>query len=285
MPRLASTRKIIDENNLVDNVPAWMMGSAQNFIRTFTTEHRGRDHKTRDLIIGVRTEAIHAVERYLQIQLPGDDEDEFELQRSLLNYAQDEVKCLDVIEAMLATCSPYNLSQMISTIQPMLLESGSKWMVVQNDGKVTLEERVDATTNQAFTTTSGTATNDSPEFLRKAWSYAFGRNPSPSEAYNYAIKAMEAAAWPIITPKNKSATLGHILGEMRTHPERWHSKIVEVQPNKSSMMLSSAMELVWEGHTDRHGTAQPVPVTQEAGEQAVLTAVMVCAYFNRQYVS
>jgi hypothetical protein len=172
----------------------------------------------------------------------------------------------------------------MEVINPILVEAGSKWIVVVNDGTAVLEERVDATTAEAFNAALGAA-NESPTFLKKAWGYVFGRDPSPSEAYNYAIKAIEAATWPIITPNNNSATLGHILGEMKAHPENWHTKIVEQQANLGSVMIANAMQLVWEGHTDRHGTAAPVAVTQEAAEQAVFTAVMVCDYFNRGYVT
>lgn len=284
MPRVASTRTVPTRDSLVDGVPPYMMGSALDFIKRFTTEHRGRDRRTGDLIIGVATDRIRAVERYLQIQLPDDPDDEFELQIGLTNYARDETHCLDVIEAMLATCYPPNLSQMMQVINPILLESGSKWIAVDNDGTAVLEERVDATTTEAFNTAVA-ASNDSSDLLKKAWRYAFGRNPSPSEAYNYAIKAMEAASWPIITPNNNSATLGHILGEMKTHPEKWHTKISEKQTNLGSETVASAMQLIWEGHTDRHGTANPVAVTQEAAEQAVFTTVMICDYFNRGYVT
>lgn len=285
MPRVASTRTTPTNDSLVDGVPPYMMGSVIDFIKRFTTERRGRHHRTNDVIIGVATDQIRAIERYIQIRLPDDPDDEFELQIGLMNYARDdEMHALDVVEAMMATCHAPNLNQMMQVISPILIESGSKWAVVVNDGIAVLEERVDATTTEAFNATQ-TASSDSSAFLKKAWGYAFGRNPSPSEAYNYAIKAMEAAAWPIITPSNNSATLGHILGEMKAHPENWHTKITEQQASLGSVMISNAMQLVWEGHTDRHGTASPVAVTQEAAEQAVFTAVMVCNYFNRGYVS
>lgn len=284
MPRVASTRTAPTDDSLIDGVPPYMMGSAIDFIKRFTTEHRGRDRHTGDVIIGVATDRIRAIERYLQVRLPDDPDDEFELQTGLINYVRDETHCLDVIEAMLVTCYAPNLDQMMQVINPILVESGSKWVAIVNDGTAVLEERVDATTADAFNTAIS-ASNDSSTFLKKAWGYAFGRNPSPSEAYNYAIKAMEAAAWPVVTPNNNSATLGHILGEMNARPENWHTKITEQQTNLGSVMIANAMQLVWEGHTDRHGTASPVDVTQDSAEQAVFTAVMVCGYFNRGYVT
>jgi hypothetical protein len=269
----------------MDGVPAWMQGSVIEWIRKYTTEHRGRDRHTGDVIVGVTVDRIHAVERYLQITIPRRSQDEFGLQRGLISYAQDEAHGLDVVEAMLATGATFNFNELLQSMNQILVESGSKWVAVPNSsGTATLEERVDATTTEAFGTAASDTSNMSGQHLRTAWGHAFGRSPSAPEAYNYAIKAMEAAAWPVITPNNNSATLGHILGELRAHPERWHTQITELQPGAGSTMLANAMQLVWEGHTDRHGTASPVPVTQPAGEQAVLTAVMVCNYFNRSYV-
>ena len=225
---------------------------------------------------------IHAIERYLQISLPDDEENEYELQDQLIAYADDETHGLDVIEAILATNN--NVDQVADSMNAILIESGSKWKAVKQEGKALLEERVDSTTTAAFESASSSTANDSSELLRKAWGFAFGRNPSPSEAYNYAIKAMEESAWPIITPNNQTATLGHILGEIKANPSKWHTQITEKQQNLSTTMLVDNMQLIWEGHTDRHGTASPVPVTQEAAEQAVVTAVAICTYFNRGYV-
>lgn len=285
MIRVASTRTILDEPNLVDGVPIWMMGSAKSFIRRFTTVHKGRDRKNNEVIIGADTDTIHAIERYLQIQLPEDDEDEFELQNGLLYYARDETKCLDVLEATLATCHPANIPQMLLIINTIFIESGSKWIAKLQDEKIVLEERVNETTIEAFESTVNSSNNESGNFLKKSWGFAFNKSPNASEAYSCAIKSIEAAAWPVITPNNNKATLGHIIGEIKANPNKWHSSITEKETGISSSMLVQAMQLVWEGQTDRHGSAKPVTVTQEAAEQAVFTAVMICAYFNRNYIT
>lgn len=286
MPRIASTRKIINEDSLVDGVPDWMLGSITALVKDVTTEKRGRNLK-HEPIIGVASGQIYAIERYLQIKLPYDLEDEFELQRSLINYAQNDNQGLDVVEALLAIGGFNNFSNNIfKKVNEILIGSGSKWIaVMQGEDKATLEERVDTTTVEAFEKATSTTSNNSGVLLKKAWGFAFGRSPSPSEAYNYAIKAMEASSWPIITPNNNSATLGHILGEMKAHPKNWHTEIAEQQHELGLVMIANAMQLVWEGHTDRHGTASPVVVSQESAEQAVFTAVMICSYFNRGYIA
>lgn len=43
--------------------------------------------------------------------------------------------------------------------------------------------------------------------LSKAWNCAFGRIPDYSQAYSEAIKAVEAATTPVLSPKDADATL------------------------------------------------------------------------------
>lgn len=39
-------------------------------------------------------------------------------------------------------------------------------------------------------------------------------HPDPSDAYDEAIRAVEAAAIPVVEPNNAGATLGHVLGQL-----------------------------------------------------------------------
>lgn len=284
MPRTASTRTLMSTNNLVDDVPEWMLGSAYTWIKRFTREVTRVSRVQREREEQPARERIHAIERYLQISFANDPDDPEDIFESMMNYVHESpTKCLDVIEAIVATNN--NVDMVLESLNQILVESGSKWKAIKNEGSFpSLEERVDTTTKEAFDAAITASTNDSGYLLAKAWGYVFGRNPSPSEAYNYAIKAMEAATWPIVAPQDNSATLGHILGELKVNPTKWRTSVTEKESNLGILMLASSMQLVWQGHTDRHGTAQPVPVSQQAAEQAVFTAVLVCAYFNRGYV-
>jgi hypothetical protein len=179
----------------------------------------------------------------------------------------------------------YRFADGFGNINRILKESGSKWIAVSSGtNTATLEERVNETAQNAYSNIVSEATNQSGDFLKKAWSAAFGRNPNASEAYNNAIKAMEASAWPIVTPNNNSATLGHIIGELRTHPEKWYTALRELEENLGVQVIRQSMQVVWEGHSDRHGTGKPVDISQEAAEQSVFTAINVCAHFNRGYI-
>lgn len=54
--------------------------------------------------------------------------------------------------------------------------------------------------------------------LGKAWAAAFDQEPNPSTAYSEAIKAVEAAAIPVVLPNDPLATLGKVVGELRANP-------------------------------------------------------------------
>jgi hypothetical protein len=60
-----------------------------------------------------------------------------------------------------------------------------------------------------------TMRDEAGEHLDDAWKAAFGRDPNPSVAYSQAIKAVEAAAIPVVTPSDSLATLGRVIGQLR----------------------------------------------------------------------
>jgi hypothetical protein len=47
------------------------------------------------------------------------------------------------------------------------------------------------------------------DLLSNAWRSVYGRHPDASSGYRYAVRAVEAAADPVVSPNNASATLGN----------------------------------------------------------------------------
>ena len=79
---------------------------------------------------------------------------------------------------------------------------------------------MDATASAAFrkTTAPGDAAS---EELGDAWQKAYGRNPDPSDAWDHAIKAVEAILIPIVVPNQAKPTLGHVIGHLDTQGHLW----------------------------------------------------------------
>ena len=93
----------------------------------------------------------------------------------------------------------------------------SVWTVRRLGDVHCLERRVDETVEVSATLAmdqGGTAETH----LENAWHLAYGRAPNPGESYRESVKAVEAAAIPLVLPNDTLATLGKLLGEMRAHP-------------------------------------------------------------------
>jgi hypothetical protein len=117
--------------------------------------------------------------------------------------------------------------------------------------------------------------------LTSAWNHAFGRNPDPSRAYAESIKAVEAAAIPVVSPNNSKATLGTVLGDLKAAPQKW--QLVLSRPSTTGIapveVVTHLVSLLWANQTDRHAPVQPIDQSQ--AEEAVHIALMLVHTFAR----
>ena len=116
-----------------------------------------------------------------------------------------------------------------------------------------LEKRVGPTVEEAARREMAGQSNAATH-LRSAWHHAYKRNPDPSKAYSDAIKAVEAAARPVVSPKDRLATLGKMIGVMKATPQKWGTVIGAPDDADTVRMM---MNTIWKGQTDRHGTPDP----------------------------
>ncbi len=165
-------------------------------------------------------------------------------------------------------------------LENILEAGGSAYRVGMRDGEVGLEHRVAEGVQDAAGAAMATPRH-AGKLLSQAWHAAFGRNPDPEKAYAQSIKAVEAAAVPVVQPKNSSATFGTVLSQMRTDgdwmfpTDRQHSLL------PASQVLLDMMQALWSGQNDRHaGQSDYIPTTQPAGETAVLLAVPLVQWFQ-----
>jgi hypothetical protein len=84
-----------------------------------------------------------------------------------------------------------------------LARGGSIWQATAHG----LERRVDPTVTAAFESATGTGDVASAE-LTEAWIRAYGRDPDPSDAWDHAIKAVEAILIPIVVSEAGQAAVG-----------------------------------------------------------------------------
>ncbi|MEU4345594.1 hypothetical protein AB0H00_30810 [Nocardia sp. NPDC023852] len=187
-----------------------------------------------------------------------------QLMNSILDTClSDEDKFLDVVDAALSIKPDRSLDR-------VLLEAGSAW-TVSPDGN-SLLRRVDATAQAQFAAASQPS-DDAARELSEAWAQAYGRTPDPSDAWDHAIKAVEAALWPLVIPNNPKATLGSIEKAIEAKPSKWNFAI----PSNSIggvETLHALLKLMWP-NPDRHTTGATRPPTQQEAEGVVQIAVLI----------
>jgi hypothetical protein len=172
-----------------------------------------------------------------------------------------------------------------------LQQAGANYVVVQPDPEYVryrLERRTipaAAAAAQAQTSLPGNASGH----LGKAWAAAFGREPDPSAAYSETVKAVEAAAIPVVLPNDSLATLGKVVAQMRANPQKYTVVFSRgASPAKGTTLsplevVIALADLLWSNQTDRHAAADPqpaVPVTQAQAELAVNMAVTLVHTFR-----
>jgi hypothetical protein len=133
-------------------------------------------------------------------------------------------------------------------LQAILHQGGSAWEVAprQDDGEFQLVRRAVGPVRDAIEDMP--ASNRAHQHLVSAWNHLSGRHPDPSSAYREAIRAVEAAAKPVILPTNARATLGTMIAAMRDEPGKWRATLGTVDD------VRRMMEQVWTNQLDRHGT-------------------------------
>jgi hypothetical protein len=156
-----------------------------------------------------------------------------------------------------------------SRLDRTLLLGGSLWTVDAKGAQ--LVERVQPAVREALEAAlTASKSSSASDHLRAAWIAAYGRHPNPSDSYGEAIKAVEASAAQVVSPSNLRATLGTILGDLKSTPSKWEFSIY---PGTLDPLIAVCQAL-WDGQTDRHGGVRPTKAIEPAAAQA---AVMLSA--------
>jgi len=185
---------------------------------------------------------------------------------------------LAIVDWMVADCNSNGLR---SNIDEILTSGNAAWTVGEwGDGHVGLVRRVDATVTAAAAHVISAKTAAS-QHLAKAWQAAYGVDGDPSKAYSDAVKAVEFAAIPAVSPKDTGATLGKVLGQIRADGDWIVPLTRESSPGQVAGALVAMLEALWVGQSDRHGSAlTPITITPQAAQAAVLMATTLVQWFQ-----
>lgn len=181
---------------------------------------------------------------------------------------QDADVALEVIDAVLMLSDGKGKAE----LQRILDGANSMW-TVDADG-TGIQERVDPTAVAAFQEAADPDDVASSE-LKQAWAKAYGRDQDPSDAWDHAIKAVEALVVPLVVPSQANPQFGHALGQLRSQGERWRFVLPGPDGAHDVGSLVSMLRLLWP-NPDRHVSgAQRQPEVEEARAAVHLSILIV----------
>ena len=261
-------------DTLVDGIPAWLDSSLTEWIDAATGYVSGTSHM--DYVEVVRTfdrryrpeHPLYHPNLYPSVVLRSRNDDD-------LTFAY--------VDYLVAILGGWILdATLLLSLEAMLEESGSVFRVGVRGGYRGLVKRVAEGTQKAAETTMASS-GDAGRLLAEAWGAAFGRKPDAEEAYEKAIKCVEEAAIPVVTPKDTTATLGKMITVMRAQKD-WALALVDSRGDHFYELVPGMCEALWRGQPSRHGANGYRKPTQEEAEGAVLLAVPLVQWFTARQV-
>lgn len=188
-------------------------------------------------------------------------------------------------ETAFLTAVDFQLSQDgnadVDELHVILEDSSSKWRIGQIGSRLGLAERVDETVQRSADEVISKGER-SGKLLAEAWQYAFSMQRNPSSAYRCAVRAVEVAAAPVLTPKDPAPSLGKMITAFRDGMSKWQFAFTVDSAVEPKGVLLQMMQLLWTNDYARHINVDPnVPlnVSQEEAESAVVLALTLINWF------
>lgn len=255
----------------VEGVPLWMKESLLDWLHgRFIYYEGGRDPNRQVLLM---------IERNCQINLDWGLNPSRAHESLLEVFGRQPEKILDVIDYALANISVPDGAQELDLV---LDEVGSVWEVALDLRGLQRRIRPEATEAVKKLMTGGSKAVG--EHLAAAWRHIYGRKPDPDAGYDQAVKAVEAAAFPIIIPNNPKATLGKANSAIREAPAGKYTSVLKDGGGVDAIL--GVMELLWKNQP-RHGKAGAGArtVSPAQAEAALHTALMLLQWFERGFLT
>ena len=193
-------------------------------------------------------------------------------------FREDDALFLDAIDFVLSQKNYYDFSNNNpQELDGILEEAGSAYCVgTDEDDNFELQFRqVEQITELLHSEVD--QPDRATDHLHRAWSKCFRRDADPNDAYGEAVKAIEVAAKPVVTPDDPLATLGKMISAIRDEPGKWET---DSESDGGVQTILAMMNLAWKGQL-RHGDeSAPLDVSQDAAEMTVQTAVLLVSWFR-----
>jgi hypothetical protein len=260
-------------------VPGWLSASLWEWVE--------RQPGEMGTGIGASGSLLREIERKLRFHLGWNGGDATAGWALLGDRASSLGLTLDVADFLVARYLEPNLRQ-LDELERILTEAGSGYTVQRQTRPFGLMRRVDPTVELAAR--SVMSREDAPgRLLARAWNAIYGLHPDPSDGYRHAVRAVEAAAIPVVLPGDSEATLGRVIGAVRGQPHLWQVTLTHRDdPQQPVNALIEMMTALWRSQYDRHvdlSSGAPLHVSQEQAETALHLAVTLVQWFTSGRVS
>lgn len=156
----------------------------------------------------------------------------------------------------------------------LLSRSKSAWSIGMRQGKPGLVRRVPLGVQVSADAAMARAGRAGVR-LAKAWEALYGLEPDAALAYSLAIKAVEDAAIPVVSPEDSRATLGTVLARIEQQGDWSLPMGREHEAAPSGKVLGIVLRLLWHGQHDRHGGQPSAPGDVSIAEATVAVSLAV----------
>lgn len=197
----------------------------------------------------------------------------------LLGNIYDELRALDVMDWLLG--HGYGYAQSLEHI----LKSAGHVLRVSPDGNRLVERIEPALWGEYEQVTD--PDDQASQYMQEAWTLAFGRNPSLSDAWGRAIKAVEVLLKPIVSPKNDKATIGSMTSAIRQAPNKWECKLPDRKHYcNGKTNIKRGIDVFIDALTtigyqpDRHGSDQPQEIDETTARSILFLATTVVGWLR-----
>jgi hypothetical protein len=263
---------------LYEGIPLHLRDPLANWLRRILLEDAGRYFSS---FTAKSDQKALRVANQLRLRLPVDEEtsltrQEGQYARQLMEYAKhaNGERLLDIVDAVLMDSVNDPIGLGAGDLDILLKEGGSAYCV--NNRGTGLVRRTDPTANSAHNRAASPDDSASVE-LMEAWNAVYGRNPSASDAWDHAIKAIEHLLIPVVVPIDRQgkATLGQVLKLLEDKSGNWRLVLHGSDNSRSVAPLVSMLRLIWP-NPDRHGGSnQRQPSLAESQAVVHLTITIV----------
>lgn len=283
-PLFDRLKKEHSEDTLHEGIPDHMWSSLIGWLQTAVFESPLMSTRPQP-----STQKLQEIERTCRIPLEWEQGPRGAWRSLLQQMVDDHELALEVVNRVLSWVSgsyPNRTErQHILEAVSIFEDSGSAWKVaIDDDGDMCLQQRVSQEISDRYESVTRRAGERASEHLRIAWYELYGREPDPTEAYEHAVKAVEAAARPVLAPDDENATLTKMTANLRDAQHKWSVEMASDAKHTTGVdAVHAMMDALGKGQHTRHGKpdpTQPKDASPDEGEAALHVAITLVHWFD-----